>query len=64
MFKGSSDEFYNKGDLQPETLLAVKNDKLKIDYRKRDGYDHSYYYIATFIEEHFQFHANIWATQK
>jgi len=23
----------------------------------RDGYDHSYFFIATFIEEHLRFHA-------
>jgi S-formylglutathione hydrolase len=24
----------------------------------RDGYDHSYYFIATFIDEHLRFHAH------
>ncbi|MFB1014646.1 MAG: S-formylglutathione hydrolase, partial [Alteromonadaceae bacterium] len=28
-----------------------------IDYREREGYDHSYYYISSFIEEHLRFHA-------
>lgn len=27
-----------------------------LDIRLRDGYDHSYFYIATFIEEHFVHH--------
>ena len=26
--------------------------------RMQPGYDHSYFFIATFIDEHFQFHAN------
>ena len=25
--------------------------------RMQDGYDHSYYFIATFMEEHMNFHA-------
>jgi S-formylglutathione hydrolase len=28
-----------------------------IDYREREGYDHSYYYISSFIEEHLLYHA-------
>jgi S-formylglutathione hydrolase len=26
--------------------------------RSQDGYDHSYYFIATFVEEHVNFHAD------
>ena len=25
----------------------------------REGYDHSYYFIATFVEEHLRFHAGV-----
>ena len=28
-----------------------------LDLRWRDDYDHSYYFIATFIEDHLRFHA-------
>jgi S-formylglutathione hydrolase FrmB len=28
-----------------------------LDLRLREGYDHSYYFIASFIEEHLRFHA-------
>jgi S-formylglutathione hydrolase len=27
--------------------------------RRRPGYDHSYYFIATFIEEHLRHHAAV-----
>jgi len=26
-------------------------------YQLHEGYDHSYYFIASFIEEHLRFHA-------
>ena len=28
-----------------------------LDYRLHDGYDHSYFFIASFIDEHLAFHA-------
>jgi S-formylglutathione hydrolase len=28
-----------------------------VEIRKRDGYDHSYFYISTYIREHLQYHA-------
>lgn len=28
-----------------------------IEFNIQDGYDHSYYFISTFAEEHIQFHA-------
>jgi S-formylglutathione hydrolase len=28
-----------------------------IEVRMQDGYDHSYYFIASFIEDHLRFHA-------
>ena len=30
---------------------------LKVDYRFREGYVHNFFYIGTFIGEHFEFHA-------
>lgn len=44
--------------LQPERLLAAAAQAgVTLDYRRREGYDHSYFYIASFIEEHLRFHA-------
>jgi S-formylglutathione hydrolase len=28
-----------------------------LTYREHDGFDHSYFFIASFIEEHLRFHA-------
>ena len=29
----------------------------RLTYRERSGYDHGYYFVSTFIEEHLRFHA-------
>lgn len=57
--QGSSDEFLAKGQLLPDNLAkaVAGNSALKLQYSLRDGYDHSYYFIQTFVEEHIQFHA-------
>ena len=52
---GLNDEFFK--DLLPAKLVEVGNDKFKINYREQDGYDHSYYFIATFIEDHIKMHS-------
>lgn len=62
--QGLADNFYIDGQLKPEVLVDVKNDSLNIDFRGRDGYDHSYFYISTFIEEHFDFHLAAWQKNK
>ena len=31
---------------------------LEVNYNKVEGYDHSYFFIASFLEEHFAFHMN------
>jgi len=55
--QGSSDPFYTD-QLMPE-LFNATCEKLQhpLDYREREGYDHSYYYISSFIEEHLRYHA-------
>ena len=55
--QGSSDEFLTE-QLQPETLEnAAKHSNYPLALNIRDGYDHSYYFIASFIDEHIKFHA-------
>lgn len=55
--QGGSDQFLAE-QLQPERFCAAA-DKLGIQYQYnlREGYDHSYYFIASFIGEHIAFHA-------
>jgi len=55
--QGSGDEFYPK-ELQPETFVnAARGQGYNVRYQLRDGYDHSYYFIASFIDSHIEFHA-------
>ncbi|MBC2025638.1 S-formylglutathione hydrolase [Listeria booriae] len=53
--QGTADNFLHV-QLQPENLIAPEGYPLKI--RMQDGYDHSYYFIASFIDEHLDFHKN------
>ncbi len=55
--QGSSDPFY--ADQLMPALFNATCEKLQhpLDYREREGYDHSYYYISSFIEEHLRYHA-------
>lgn len=55
--QGGADEFLVE-QLKPETIEAAASvSGYPIDLRLQEGYDHSYYFIASFIEEHLRFHA-------
>jgi len=54
--QGSDDSFRNKY-LFPERLIdACKQASFPINLREQAGYDHSYYFIMTFLEDHFKYH--------
>ena len=55
--QGANDPFLAE-QLKPELLeAACKESGLPLELRIHDGYDHGYYFISTFIEEHLRFHA-------
>lgn len=55
--QGKSDDFL-ADQLKPEVLKAsAKANDYPLDLSLHDGYDHSYYFIASFIEAHLRFHA-------
>lgn len=55
--QGAADEFLTQ-QLQPERLqAAARSAGQPLTLRRQDGYDHSYYFIATFIADHIRFHA-------
>jgi len=55
--QGTDDEFLEK-ELFTDTLeKTVKETGYPANIRRQAGYDHSYFFISTFIEEHFAFHA-------
>ena len=54
---GGADDFLAE-QLQPETLeAAAKANGYPLELSIHEGYDHSYYFISSFIEEHLRFHA-------
>jgi S-formylglutathione hydrolase len=55
--QGTSDSFMPE-QLQPEKFVAIAERKgWPLTFRLQPGYDHSYYFIASFIGEHLRFHA-------
>ncbi|WP_353143025.1 S-formylglutathione hydrolase [Acinetobacter pragensis] len=54
--QGMEDSFL-EAQLKPELLVnACKENDYPLTLNLRAGYDHSYYFIASFIEAHIQFH--------
>lgn len=54
--QGTVDKFLD-AQLQPERLTAAcAAAGQRLSLHMRDGYDHSYYFIATFVEEHLRHH--------
>jgi S-formylglutathione hydrolase len=58
---GSNDQFIDL--LRPETLAAAIADRRQpASFRLQKGYDHSYFFVSTFMEDHVAFHADaLWA---
>ncbi len=57
--QGLDDEFLSEY-LQPERLEAVcETHQHPLTLRRHAGYDHSYYFISSFIKDHIDYHANI-----
>ena len=55
--QGGADDFLTE-QLQPETLeAAAKANDYPLNLCIHEGYDHSYYFISSFIDEHLRFHA-------
>jgi len=55
--QGEADNFLKEGQLRPESLeKACQASSTALNLRMQPGYDHSYFFIATFIEDHLQHH--------
>ena len=55
--QGEADNFL-EGQLKPELLEeACRKAGVPLTLRRQPGYDHSYYFIASFLEEHLRWHA-------
>ena len=54
---GTADPFIEK-ELRPELLeQACAAAGIPLTLRRQEGYDHSYYFISTFMAEHLRWHA-------
>ena len=55
--QGSSDQFIDL--LKPEALAeAIASTRQNATFRMQKGYDHSYFFVSTFMESHIAFHAD------
>ena len=53
---GANDQFIDL--LRPEALAqAIAERRQQATYRLQPGYDHSYFFVSTFMEDHITFHA-------
>ncbi|GMH66689.1 hypothetical protein TrRE_jg2033, partial [Triparma retinervis] len=56
--QGTSDTFLSDGQLKPEVFKrAAGLSGQKVTLRMQEGFDHSYFFINTFISSHVDFHA-------
>jgi S-formylglutathione hydrolase len=57
--QGSSDQFL-KEQLDPSRLQAAcREAQIPLAYDLHPGYDHSYYFVATFLQKHFKHHQEV-----
>jgi S-formylglutathione hydrolase len=55
--QGAADSFLET-QLRPDLLEAACRDAgIDLTLRRQEGYDHSYYFISTFMEDHLRWHA-------
>jgi len=54
--QGTADDFLDK-ELKPQLLeKACKNTNHPLTLRMQPGYDHSYFFISTFMKDHLDWH--------
>ncbi|KAK9969285.1 hypothetical protein ABG768_027476 [Culter alburnus] len=56
--QGRDDQFLSSSQLLPDNLIAAcSKKKIPVVFRLQQGYDHSYYFIFSFINDHIKHHA-------
>jgi S-formylglutathione hydrolase len=55
--QGTGDKFLQEQLLPEQFAAACKASGTQLELRYREGYDHGYYFISTFVAEHLAFHA-------
>ncbi len=57
--QGKDDTFYSQNQLLPENFVeACREGGVQVVLRMQEGYDHSYYFIASFLGDHLKHHAD------
>ena len=54
--QGLNDQFLHEQLRIPEFEHACVVAEQPLDLRWHDGYDHGYYFISTFVDDHLRFH--------
>lgn len=52
--QGTADEFLEKELLTNNLIDAIETGRAQVNFR--EGYDHSYYFISSFLKDHIEFH--------
>jgi len=56
---GLDDEFLRNKQLLPENYESACKDKNQnLDLKYHEGFDHSYFFIASFVADHIKFHSS------
>lgn len=57
--QGMADQFLER-ELHPHLFEAACKEKaVGLELRRHDGYDHGYYFISSFMEDHLRYHASL-----
>ncbi|MEC4895722.1 MAG: S-formylglutathione hydrolase [Oscillatoria sp. PMC 1051.18] len=63
--QGTKDNFLARGQLLPDVFAeACQEVGQPLKLRYQEGYDHSYFFIATFMADHFQHHSEFLCEEK
>jgi S-formylglutathione hydrolase len=57
--QGTSDQFLERELHQHIFLEACQKNGQPLTLRMQDGYDHSYYFMSTFMEDHIKHHVKV-----
>lgn len=57
--QGTNDSFYKDNGLRPQKFVEATRENINVSaiLRMHEGYDHGYYFIASFIRDHIEMHA-------
>ena len=57
--QGLNDDFLDAQLMPDKFVAACKTVNQRLELRKHEGYDHSYFFISSFIDDHIRHHAEI-----